>query len=67
MATQITQDLTLKEACNLLRVTPQTFIRWATIGVDGKKLKAFKLGGRWFTSTEAIEEFKTYPGFESEG
>ena len=34
-----------------------TLIRWALMGVRGKRLRAEPLAGRWFTTTEAIEEF----------
>ena len=34
-----------------------TLIRWAIKGCRGKRLRAETLGGRWFTTTDAIEEF----------
>ena len=34
-----------------------TLIRWATKGCRGKRLRAETLAGRWFTTTEAVEEF----------
>lgn len=34
-----------------------TLIRWALKGVRKKRLRAEVLAGRWFTTTEAIEEF----------
>lgn len=34
-----------------------TLIRWATKGVRGTRLQAEPLGGRWFTTTDAIESF----------
>ena len=34
-----------------------TLIRWALKGVRGKRLRAEPLAGRWFTTTDAIEEF----------
>lgn len=34
-----------------------TLIRWATKGCRGKRLVAEPLAGRWFTTTDAIEEF----------
>jgi len=34
-----------------------TLIRWAIKGVRGRRLRAETLAGRWFTTTEAIEEF----------
>lgn len=34
-----------------------TLIRWALKGCRGKRLRAETLAGRWFTTTDAIEEF----------
>jgi hypothetical protein len=34
-----------------------TLIRWAIRGVRGKRLRAEPLAGRWYTTTDAIEEF----------
>lgn len=34
-----------------------TLIRWAMKGVRGTRLRAEPLAGRWFTTTDAIEEF----------
>ena len=34
-----------------------TLIRWAIKGCRGKRLRAETLAGRWFTTTEAVEEF----------
>lgn len=34
-----------------------TLIRWATRGCRGKRLRAETLAGRWYTTTDAIEEF----------
>ena len=34
-----------------------TLIRWATKGCRGKRLQAETLAGRWFTTTDAVEEF----------
>jgi hypothetical protein len=34
-----------------------TLIRWALKGCRGKRLRAESLAGRWFTTTDAIEEF----------
>jgi hypothetical protein len=34
-----------------------TLIRWAIKGCRGKRLRAETLAGRWFTTTDAIEEF----------
>jgi len=34
-----------------------TLIRWAIKGVRGTRLQAEPLAGRWYTTTEAVEEF----------
>jgi hypothetical protein len=34
-----------------------TLIRWATKGCRGRRLRAEPLAGRWYTTTDAIEEF----------
>lgn len=34
-----------------------TFIRWATRGVKGVRLRAERLGGRWFATPEAVIDF----------
>lgn len=34
-----------------------TLIRWAIKGCRGKRLQAEPLAGRWFTTTDAIEDF----------
>jgi hypothetical protein len=34
-----------------------TMIRWAIKGVRGRRLRAEPLAGRWYTTTEAIDEF----------
>ena len=57
-------ELNLKAACSILGCSRATFIRWATVGVNGRKLAAYKVGARWRVTTEAIEEFKSYPGRE---
>ena len=36
-----------------------TLIRWRTRGVRGIKLEAVRIGGRWFTSREALARFIT--------
>lgn len=38
-------------------IHPTTLRRWTTDGVDGVVLDAVKIGGRLFTSTEAIKRF----------
>ncbi len=37
-----------------------TLIRWAIKGCRGKRLRAETLAGRWFTTTEAVEEFRRH-------
>jgi len=32
-------------------------LRWAIKGVKGMRLRAERLGGRWYTTPEAIEDF----------
>lgn len=34
-----------------------TLIRWATRGVRGLRLEAEPLAGRWYTTTDAVDEF----------
>lgn len=34
-----------------------TLRRWIAVGVQGKRLKAKRVGGVWYTSREWIEEF----------
>ena len=34
-----------------------TLIRWATKGVRGRRLRAEPLAGRWYTTTDAVEDF----------
>lgn len=34
-----------------------TFIRWAVKGVRGCRLRADPIGGRWYTTEQAMEEF----------
>ena len=34
-----------------------TLIRWATKGVRGRRLQAEPLAGRWYTTTDAVENF----------
>lgn len=43
-------------------IAPQTLARWASTGTKGpdgqrRRLQAWRLGGRWVTSREAIERF----------
>ena len=34
-----------------------TMLRWAIKGVRGTRLRAERLGGRWYTTPEAVEDF----------
>lgn len=54
-------DISLREASDQLGVSYRTMLRWVKSGVNGRRLDAWKLGGRWFTSLSAIEEFRTRP------
>ena len=38
-----------------------TVRRWATKGVKGRKLNAHRVGGRWYTTTDDLEEFLRPP------
>lgn len=40
-------------------VAPTTVWRWRTKGVKGVKLEAFAIGGRQYTTVEALERFIT--------
>ncbi len=37
-----------------------TLIRWATKGVRGRRLRAEPLAGRWYTTEEAINDFRRH-------
>ncbi len=37
--------------------SPATLWRWAFRGVDGVKLESFKIGGRRYTTAEALDRF----------
>ncbi len=52
--------ITLSEACRLIPpsgVSPATMARWIQRGVRGAKLATIVIGGRRFTSREAISGF----------
>lgn len=51
--------LTLAEAAKTVpgNVNPATIWRWAHKGVRGLRLEAQPVGGRWFTSQEAVSRF----------
>jgi len=38
-------------------VSPQTLWRWKAKGVRGVRLEAALIGGRWYTSAEALDRF----------
>jgi hypothetical protein len=40
------------------KLSSRTVERWIKVGLRGVKLEGWKRGGRWFTSTDALEEFK---------
>ena len=61
---QSTQKISMNDgAAHWARITgaPRphrcTLIRWATKGVRGQRLQAEPLAGRWYTTTDAIEDF----------
>lgn len=39
------------------RISVTTLWRWTVRGINGVKLEAIKLGGRYLTSTSAVERF----------
>jgi hypothetical protein len=49
----------LSKAGRLLSTNPSpaTMWRWALKGVDGVKLETFKIGGRRYTTAEALDRF----------
>ena len=49
----------LSKAGRLLSTNPSpaTLWRWAFKGVDGVKLETFKIGGRRYTTAEALDRF----------
>jgi hypothetical protein len=51
--------LTLKQAAEQLPVSRchQTVLFWIRSGCDGRKLESVKIGGRRFTSKEALDRF----------
>lgn len=61
--TNPSQELCLVDAAEYLpkrrgkSVSVRTIDRWIKIGCRGVKLDAWKRGGIWFTSTEALERF----------
>jgi hypothetical protein len=56
--------LSLKQAARILpptrqdkRVHVSTLTRWILHGVQGVRLEAYRIGGRWVTTREALERF----------
>ena len=49
----------LSKAGRLLSTNPSsaTLWRWAFKGIDGVKLEAYKIGGRRYTTAEALDRF----------
>ena len=49
----------LSKAGRLLSTNPSpaTLWRWAARGVDGVKLETYKIGGRRYTTAEALDRF----------
>ena len=51
------------EACKMLGgICRTTFVAYATTGINGRVLNAFKIGNRWYTDEASIEAFKHRPG-----
>jgi hypothetical protein len=44
-----------------------TLIRWAIKGVRGRRLQAEPLAGRWYTTTDAVDEFLRHMTQGSDG
>ena len=42
---------------NTKHIHRTTLIRWITQGLNGIRLEAVRVGGRWITSVEAIQRF----------
>lgn len=49
--------LTMNEVAAELGLRPQRIHHWMTLGIGSVKLESFKLGGRRFTSRQALERF----------
>lgn len=56
--------LTMTEAARLLPGRPSTCTlwRWRTRGVDGRVLESVTVGGRTYTSREALQRFAAHRG-----
>jgi hypothetical protein len=55
--------ISLREAANSIPSRPHinSVRRWILKGARGKKLDAKQVGGRWFTTHEAVQEFVDAP------
>ena len=62
------QMLTLTQAAKLLPGRPSvvTLWRWRSKGVKGRKLETVAIGGRTYTSREALERFARHDGGNAE-
>jgi len=49
--------LTFAEAGETCRVHSNTVFNWAKLGVDGVTLEHYRIGGRYYTSVEAVGRF----------
>jgi hypothetical protein len=57
------KPIPIQEAAELLGVCFTSAWRWLTSGVKSKdgivvKLRAGRIGGKWYTSTQALQEFQ---------
>lgn len=55
------KPLSLKAAADFASVTVKTVRIWSSQGVGGRRLETFKLGGKVYTTLEAIQRFATVP------
>ena len=61
----VNQFLSLSEVARLLPASPATgrkpstcsIWRWITKGVNGTRLQSWRVGGRWYTTAQAVETF----------
>lgn len=49
------------------KVSLATVHRWRQRGVQGRRLEAIKVGGRWYTSAEALQRYIDRLSHESDG
>lgn len=52
-----THLMTVTEAAKRLACTTATVRKWIRDGVDGRRLKAYRLGGRWYVDEPALRAF----------